>query len=233
MSMERLATVNRNFLSELRDLAHSVYDYENQKFLEAPRGRLKSKQVGEEAFTRIKAFIEIINDTSLLSDETKTFIQDKDRTYDDVKEIMSKQYGKECNRSTIQSKTWADKNKVIRFFGTNVLREITSGKTDVERLRDIDATIEELRKKYAIKNKLSSLALPLGKISGKIREIEEGEFTDFIQIIAPYSKSHIKFICESIVPDVVEYARKILDTQDNQLQDKEKEHKKLLLDLLR
>lgn len=216
-------------MTELRELMNSIYDFEKETF-KKPTGRLKAKELSLDELDRIKRFVKMIVESNFVTEETLIFLSNRDCNFDDVKVILKQEYNKEMKKSTIQSKLWADKNKFIRFFSLNILRELTDSGTNADRLLDIDETIDDINVKYAPTNRLNRIAISLDKIQGTNAKLGDGEFEDFIRLMAPYTRQQMRFVRDSINPNVVDYCRKLLSSYD--LSKQEEEHKKLLMDLL-
>lgn len=225
-----------NFNKQLKEIVSDFMDTEG-KILDSPKGKIIKKELSDERIEFLKQFIDLLLNTDFVGEEYKVYISDRFITlkgvYERLKyEALNKgEDESRVNFNNVKGKIWYDKNKITSIFSERVLIDI------VEYDGSIEVYIEQLNSlkiKYNQVNLLNNLVLDIDTtLNTNIQiknDISDEEFKEFINIIAPYSIKHVKYISDNLPKDTLEYVKKILSTSI--INGKDLERKEILLTLL-
>lgn len=222
---------NKSFMKQLKVVVSDLYEY-GVGMREEPKGRTARKELPKDIMNFLVRFVDLVMNTTMLSEETKMYISDEYITYAGVcgrlEDITSKQY----NAHTVQTKIWYDKRKIVKFFGeamfTNLIELV-----EIDKLPEYNRALDDAYENYGQTKLWANLALHLPEttVEEEDARVSDDDFMDFIALVGPYNRKHIAFVEKSIDKYTVGYCKRLLKT--NELSEQEKGHKEMLLQLLK
>lgn len=219
-----------NFFKQLKEVVTCFY--RNGELLDKPVGSIANKLDNDkELIDFFKQFVNLLVNTRMLCNETKIYITDMYITYKGVCDKLYEITGKEPNFSTVQTKTYADKVKILRYFGDSFLVDLIYYK-DKNSLGYLTEQLEKAYAKYGNSNLLRlGLALKIPDSEEMKDSLPDEQFKEFISIIAPYTKSQMQFIESNLDKDALAYCRYLLNNTSLKSEE-EFEKRELLINLL-
>lgn len=209
-------------LKSLKELFNAFLD--KGEILEFPKPRtIKTVYLDERRLNFLRNFVDLIISTNFCCKETRLYLANYYITKAGVHKQLQQEGSKNKLNTTI-AKIFYDSKKITSEFGNTMLVEILHySNIDIDRYELI---LADVLNRYSNKKLLQEnvrLNLPKVKLSNSL---EESEFDEFLQIIAPYIKSQMKFISKEISKQQVGYAQYLLSSTI--LDEKQQEHKNIL-----
>lgn len=209
-----------SYLNQLRELVKCYT--KDGKLLDTPTGRIGEKGLSADINEFLRSFTDLLLNSRMLSQVSKDYIKDPYITQRGIGEKEG------LNLSTVQSRIWADKNKIFRYFRDNMLLDLIEY-MDTSSLDRYKQGLNDAWSKYSNTRRLKNIALKLpntDNVSG--RAIHQSEFDEFIYLVTPYTTSYMQGLSTYLSADVVAYCNRILATTE--LDDAELENKSQLID---
>ena len=193
------------FMNQLRVIV--LENYKEGKVLDSLTGRYIRKQLDADRLKLMRDLTEFLMETDYISEESKIYLSVPYITYKGVVDEMYIRHNKIVNLSTVQSKIWYDKGKLVKEFGADMPLDIIEyTNKDVKIYMDKLAT---LRLKVNKVNILDNVALDFPKETIYCDSISDEEFEEFLDIIAPYTKKCMGNVVKNIDEKVLGYIRYI------------------------
>lgn len=206
-----------------------VDDFYDNGILEEPLKRRIINDLDDKRVEALKKLVELVMETPFFNEEVKLFIGDYKINYNGVVDELTLKYNKEFNIRTVSSKINYMKSKFEKTFGNRMLLNLTlyTRENIDEYIVKINNELDNFRRESV----LDGIDLNFPDTSDKIiKEVEEEEFSDFIDVIAPYTKKCKRIVEESIDKDVLAYIRNICTSTN--LSDIDKERLEQLKELI-
>lgn len=180
------------FLNYLKEIIHDMVD-SNGNIRPIPVGVTGRRNLPDNRIKLLSDLIRLLRDTDIISDETKIYINNKYITMRGVnEEINNKMKGKEKRHlKTTISRIQYDQLKLEKIFGSDFFVNVLVKGNDISIYEKI---IAEQYMKYSKKEDLrKNLIINIPK-NCMNTELSDEEFEEFVSVIAPYVKRHVKFI---------------------------------------
>jgi hypothetical protein len=200
------------------------------KLYERPIGTISKRNLDKKRDDFLKRYISLIMNTRIVSDTTKLYIKS---TLPSVASVIASynqtvSEDEQINIKTAQSKIDYDSNKLLKYFPDNMISQVLSNSSC--NLNDYERRLNLAVVDYGKKNKLlDNLMLRLPKVEVQ-DNLDEDKFTEFISMIAPYFKKHIKYLEDNLPKNAVGYMMYLMSTP--QLSGEHKERYNLLKEML-
>lgn len=217
------------FLAYLKQVINDMVD-SNGNIRPMPTGTIGKMNLPADRIKLLANLIRLLNDTNIITEETKIYINNRFITMEGVNnEINKNKKGKNIRKlKATYSRIWYDKAKLEKIFGedffTNVLIRRDSDISVYEKI------IAEQYLKYSNGGKYRQnlmLNIPADCIN---TELSDEEFEEFVSIIAPYVKKHVKYIEDNLNEEWRGYFNYLLCMPNLKGKDKERQERlKLLL----
>ncbi len=216
----------------LRRLKMLVGAYRNEDgtIATVPDSRYIGK-VSDDVNKYSRELVSFLLGSSFFCKETKMYIMDINSSYNSIAIKLFTEVNKRVNVSTIQSKVWNDKVKLVSKFGADMILDITAY-NNKDNLGHYYKVLKDLSIKYGITNILSKVALDFPDTScvSSIDGVTDDDFKEFISIIAPYCSKQRNFISSNLPLEWVAYCKHLLG--DFNLTSKEEMQRQQLVDLI-
>ena len=110
-----------SILLYLREMIHEMVDKTDNGILVRTEpiagGTISIKNLSDERIGLLVSITTLLLKTDFMTEVTKTYLSDKYISYKELASKIKLEEGIEINESTLQSRVWADKNKIERYFG--------------------------------------------------------------------------------------------------------------------
>lgn len=222
----------RKQIMKMTKIIYRCFMDKDDNLYNKPLGRIAELKLekGREDF--LKEYIDFIMHSDIVAETTKIYIRspfdsvassivDYNRTLSEVsKEINIKTAESNCNNNT---------NKLLEYFPDDMLYNVIYSKNcDLDNYNKLlDLAIAKKGKKNKI---LDNLML---KLPAKVEiqdDLDQDEFLEFIKIIAPYCRQHMKYLEENIPHKAVGYLYYLISAR--QLEGKHKDRYDYIKEML-
>lgn len=217
----------RDILRMTREVYHCYMDGEGN-LRDKGIGTIAKRNLDKRREEFLKRYVTLIMSTKIVSETTKIYIRS---SLPSVASVINhhNQFVSEnetINIKTAQSKIDYDTKKLLRFFPDNMLNQVLSNRSC--NIVDYEKRLNLAIAEYGKKNKLlDNLLLRLPKVNVQ-DSLEEEEFKQFLNMIAPYFRKHIKYLEENLPAEGVGYLQYLMSTPETELTGINKERYGLL-----
>lgn len=207
---------NSKILIEIKRTLPDIVD-SNGNFRTVPIGNVGKRRLSGERLDLLKSFVDLLQNTTILCRETKTYLFDPHITLKEVTDKLNEEgekQGKNYNYNTVVSKVGYDRGKLDSVLGKSFFSDIiykTKNKKDLDNYRKLLGLAFIRYGKTGGDKVRENLLLPLNK-SHVYKDISDEKFDEFIRVIMPYIKSQVKAVAESIDPESVGYFNYIISS---------------------
>ena len=142
--------------------------------------------------------IRLLNDTDIINEETKIYINNRYISIRGSNMEMNKRIGEgrhKIREGTTRSRIYYDKEKLTKIFGESMFPDVLSRRGSIAIYERILA--EQYVKYCGSNNYRDNLIINIPEDCMN-SELGDEEFDEFLTIIAPYSKNHIKYIEDNL-----------------------------------
>ncbi|RMC97798.1 hypothetical protein D9O40_14310 [Clostridium autoethanogenum] len=223
----------RKLIMKMTKIVYRSFMNKDNNLFDKPFRRLAELELEKERQDFLKDYIDFIMHSDIVAETTKIYIRspfdsvassiaDYNRTLPEgIKSINIKTAESNCNNNT---------NKLLEYFPDDMLYSVIYSKNcDLEHYNKLlDLAIAKRCKKNKIFN---NLILKLPTDVELQDSLDEDEFSDFVKIIAPYLRTHIKYLEENISCKAVGYLFYLISTR--QLYGIDKDRYNLLKEMLK
>ena len=194
-------------------------------------GTLARKQLPQERIEFLRLFVHLLIKTDFLNERTRVYLIDRYGSYKTAADRIERESGVKVNPSTLQSTVWLDKNKIERYFSSKVLLDVIEyTNTDVAEYSRIARSLID---KYGQSNLLAkNVIIELPECEPMESKFTDGEFNEFMQMLAPYIRSQANFVRSTIQPEFIGYLKYILNESNEELSKNDLQRKNTILALL-
>lgn len=186
----------------------SLYDDEGKE-RDEPNGFLYKRKLDQERIEFLRCFYRLILNPKVLSENTRIFIRSGEGSIKQVVHqynlsIMNESTKKPIKASTMNSSLVYDVNrKLLVWFDKDMLDNIVLGRqVDINRYYAKLYRVEQLI--ICKQSMLDNILLDLSRSEYR-EELSDQDFDELIMIIAPFIKSHVRFIEQNILNSYVGY----------------------------
>jgi hypothetical protein len=200
----------------MKQLKSIVYEFtDNEGGLLKKSKELSLKRHFNKDQTRvILKLLNLLLYTEFLSIETRYYLRNRYITMRGVVEVMNEK-GIETTDNMVRGRVWYDKKRIEDRIGARVLLEVVEYG---ENINEYEGKLNRLLEEYSTYSRLKeSLAIELPDVEWR-DEVDEDNFKDCIQYLAPYSKTHMKFVQENIPSECVGYIKYLLGHHEDVLE---------------
>jgi len=198
-------TGTSDFMIQLRLIV--LDNYKDKKLLDAPVGRYIRKELDDDRLKIVKDLTELLMETDYISEESKIFLSTPYINYQGVVDEIYINSNRITTTNNVQSKVWYDKEKLVRDLGGELPIDVLEyTNRDVRVYLD---RIANLRLKINKSDLLKEVGLKFPKKTVYCDNIDDEEFEEFLDIIAPYTKKCMSEVANGIDEKVLGYIRYI------------------------
>lgn len=213
-------------------LVHQDYMDKDDNLYDNPKYRVVKQNIDEERESFLKEYIEFIMGSNIVADTTKIWIRSPYESVASAIEDYNRALPRDKKKidiKTAQSNRNNNTNKLLEFFPDDMLYNVIHNKDcDLEHYNQLlDLAVAKKGKKN---NMLDNLML---KIPTKVEiqhNLPEDEFSDFLDILAPYFRKHIDYLQQNIPEKGVGYLYYLISSR--KLEGEHKERYDLLKKML-
>lgn len=216
---------NNKLMSEIKNMMPDLVD-SNRNFRTILVGKTGARNLDNSRIEILRAFVDLLKNSRMISNETREYLFDRYITIKGVTEKLNAESGaggKVYLNNTVTSKIAYDRAKLSRIFGEDFLVEVVGKSNNKKKLDDYRQILGLMYIEYGSQDKIDireEVLLPLDKKSLNTK-LSDSEFEQFIGIIAPYFKSQVKAVADSIDKKSIGYFNFI--STSPVLSDKDKE----------
>lgn len=228
--MNKMANEAGNLFKQLKQVVCGYY--RDGKMLDNPVG-VTGRQIGddEEINNFFKRLVWLLMNTSMTCEETKVYLSDMYITYKGVADRIAEVTGRTPNVNTLQTKTYYDKMKVIKYFGDTFILDLVYMK-DKKNLPYLNERLDMAYTKFSSSNLLGDkLAVKLPEVTEAVTQLDDATFSEFLHVIAPYTRAQMQFIHDNVDLKAVAYCHYLLNARELP-SSKDEENRQILLDML-
>ena len=198
-------TGTSNFMIQLRLIV--LDNYKDKKLLDAPVGRYIRKELDDDRLKLVKDLTELLMETDYISEESKIFLSTPYINYQGVVDEIYINSNRITTTNNVQSKVWYDKEKLVRDLGGELPIDVLEyTNRDVRVYLD---RIANLRLKINKSDLLKEVGLKFPKKTVYCDNIDDEDFEEFLDVIAPYTKKCMGRVANGIDEKVLGYIRYI------------------------
>lgn len=201
-----------SFTSQLKDVIADFYDTSNKKVYAEPKGRYIKKELNKNQIRALKDITRVVMCTDIVSDTYKQYLLMRYGTYKDLADEIEVKCGASFNTSTLQSRVWTNRNKLVQLYGDKCISNIIMYNKFIDKYNAISREI--LFKYVGDENILNSLCIKIDSNVASCNSITDEQFDDFVDMILPYTKRTVKYLLESLDKDVIGYIKYLMCTSD-------------------
>lgn len=201
-----------SFTSQLKDIIADFYDADNKKVYDEPKCRYIKKELNKNQIRALKDITRVVMCTDIVSDTYKQYLLMRYGTYQDLADEMELKYGANYNTSTLQSRVWTNRNKLVQLYGDKCLSNIILYNKFIDKYNAISREI--LFKYVGNNNMLNGLCIKIDSDVASCDNITDEQFDDFVDMILPYTKRTAKYLLESLDKEVIGYIKYLMCASD-------------------
>lgn len=186
----------------------------NGNFRTYPIGVIGKRNVSDYRLGLVKAAIQLILNTNIVTTETKMYISDRYITKRGVNEKLneSREEDNKIPYKTTESKIAYDKAKIDKLLGPRFFTDILMYSNNNSAVTVYETNLLQAMEKYGESSRSGireAIALDLDKRLF-CKKLDDTKFYEFIKDIGPYLKSHMKAVASGLDRESVGYFNYLL-----------------------